>query len=212
MGEGAKPDPLDKYPHETSKVHSMDSAKAPQSQPTREEYKQEILRVLSTFPNTIMSSDTIVSLMDSQFTDKSLTGSVLYQLALVLSGPYEHIQNTSRGHYVYSETLLPKRADVPSQKDRSAQRTAEERRKRLLEQRRQDRADKRLADNLHHAEKSKAQREIPEAVEVKEAVKEPTSIIIEGAPNFTFVGKIGGRYIVRNEKGTLYVLQPAELA
>ena len=52
----------------------------------------------------------------------------------------------------------------------------------------------------------------PEVVEVKEAVQEHTSIVIDGAPNFTFVGKIGGRYLVRNDKGTLYVLQPAELA
>lgn len=192
----------------------MNSAKATAEQ--RKQVKDACLDILSTFEDTIMTTSEITDLVVQEYPhlaeiinthgkgDKSLTGQVLFQISQNLSGEYAHIQNTSRGRYVFSKTRLPRRTDIPSYRVNipGVQRSLP--RSRYMPTPKTTPAPKPIPVAEPVVE--------PEAIEVKEAVQEHTSIVIDGAPNFTFVGKISGRYLVRNDKGTLYVLQPAELA
>lgn len=178
----------------------MDSAKATPAQ--RKQIKDACLHILSTFEDTIMSTQEITDLVVQEYPHlaevinkfgrgrKSLTGAILFQIAQNVKGEYVHIQNPSRGRYVYSKTRLARRTDIPPYRLNTPK------------------APKTMPKPLPVAEPVYEEK----TVEVNEAVKEPTSVVIDGAPNFTFVGKISGRYLVRNDKGTLYVLQPAELA
>lgn len=174
----------------------MDSAKATSAQ--RKQVKDACLHVLSTFEDSIMTTNEVTDLIISEFPHLeqvikthrgNLVGQVLFQIAQNKGGAYRHIQNPSRGRYIFSRTALPERVRYGTKVVREWGRP------------------------LPVAEPVKEPEQAPEAVDVKEVAERHTiNPFIEGAPNFTFVGKIGGRYIVRNDKGTLYVLQPAELA
>lgn len=163
----------------------------------RKQIKDACLNILSTFEDTIMTTDEINELVCTEFPEvgdivrprgKFLIGQVLFQIAENKNGKYVHIQNPSRGRYVYSRTRLPRRTDIG--KDA-----------------------KKIAHPTPKATPVARPVQAPKPVEVRAMAESHTiNPIIEGAPNFTFVGKIAGRYIVRNDKGTLYVLQPAELA
>lgn len=189
----------------------MNSAKATAEQ--RKQVKDACLTILSTFEDTIMTTAEITDLVVQEYPhlaeiisthgkgDKSLTGQVLFQISQNMKGEYAHIQNTSRGRYVFSKTRLPRRTDIPSYRVNIPGVTTVQK---SLPRSRYMPAPKAIPVAEPVVE--------PEVVEVKEAVQEHTSVVIDGAPNFTFVGKISGRYLVRNDKGTLYVLQPAELA
>lgn len=175
----------------------MDSAKATSAQ--RKQVKDACLHVLSTFEDSIMTTNEVTDLIISEFPHLeqvikthrgNLVGQVLFQIAQNKGGAYRHIQNPSRGRYIFSRTALPERMWY-----------------------RTPQAPRTVAKPLPVAEPVKEPEQAPEAVDVKEVAERHTiNPVIDGAPNFTFVGKIGGRYLVRNDKGTLYVLQPAELA
>lgn len=166
----------------------------------RKQVKDACLNILSTFEDTMMSTVEVTDLVKQEYPhlavviDKynngpaHLVGAILFQIAANKNGPYKHIQNPSRGHYVYSKQVLPVRSGIKTYQSHTTT-------KRI-----RDRRIKPAGDKLPEA--------IPQ-VTVNEAA---TTSIIDKAPLFSFVGKINGQIIVKDDKDNLYVIQPAQLA
>lgn len=166
----------------------MHSANITQEQ--RKQVKDACLHVLSSLEDHILSTAETEGLIRQEFPEISkfmsthLLGAVLFQIASTKNGPYKNIQNPSRGCYVFSKRILPRRDDV-----------------------------KTYQPHRGVVPKSKpAPKAAPKPIIVDTHAKPSVPSVIDKAPLFSFVGKINGQIIVKDDRDNLYVVQPAQLA
>jgi hypothetical protein len=152
--------------------------------------KEACLKILSDLEDTMMSTYEITDLIKSEFAKEPwlqhvnahLVGAVLFQIASNKAGRYEHIKNPSKGFYVYTERPLPTRTDVKTY--------------------------------LPHRGKRGTVTKAP-AVKREPRIAVPVSkpqTSVSGAPHFSFIGRVGGQVLVKDDKDNLYVLRPVEIS
>ena len=164
----------------------------------RNALKSACYEVLKAFEDQVLTTGEVTELVKAEYpdlvdfidapqSDKSPVSSVLFQIASNTKGQFTFIKNVRKGEYVFTTKRVPTRNDIMT-----------------------------YNPSLRNKKKG-VQRRVAEPVteNVTENVTESVTVqlpAISNAPHFSFVGKIDGQLVIKDERENLYVVQPAKLA